>query len=275
MIGYAVNSFIPVRFGGEVARAYIIDSKEELGFFPSLSSIAVERILDLSAIVALAMFAVLAYAPALGQASFMAIIIITGVLTVAMFAVVWVGSRNLLATMRGFNWLLAKIPLKLTWRNRLLGVIESSLEGATAIGRSNKLLGEALALSIVIWLASFLGFYALFLGVGFSAPVAALLVGVMLFQLTFALPSTPGNIGSFEGFLVLVFTGLGLGQADSTLAVGVVSHILNLLLIALLGIAGIGVLGLKVREVFRLPSLKRGTEDETRSQSIGLKSQTA
>src|SRR3990170_5087386 len=112
MIGYAVNSFIPVRFGGEVARAYIIDAKEGIGFFPSLSSVAVERILDLLAIVGIATLSILAYTSALGQASFIAILIITGVLTATMFAVVLVGSRNLPLTMRGLDWVLRKIPMK-------------------------------------------------------------------------------------------------------------------------------------------------------------------
>ena len=263
MIGYAVNSFIPVRFGGEIARAYIIDSKERFGFFPSLSSVAVERILDLLTIVGLAATAILAYSSALGNASLMAILVITGVLTVAMFGVVIVGSRNLPLTMRGFTWLLNKLPMKKRWRGRILDVIKSSLEGATAIGRDFKLLGLTLFLSILIWITSFLGFYALFLGVGFNAPAAALLVGIMLFQLSFILPSAPGNVGSFEGFLVLVFAGLGLSQADSTLAVGVVSHILNLLLIALLGMLGVFLLGLKFGEVFRIPSIKKRNPPDT------------
>ncbi len=257
MIGYAVNSFIPVRFGGEVARAYIIDSKEKFGFFPSLSSVAVERIFDLLAIVGIAMLSILAYSPALSQASFITILIITAVITAAMFAVVLIGSRNLPLTMRGFAWLLDNIPLKQTWRERVLGVIRSTLEGATAIGRDYRLLGLTLLLSILIWVASFLGFYGLFLGVGFTAPVAALLFGTMLFQLSFILPSAPGNVGSFEGFLVLVFAGLGLGHVDSTLAVGVVSHILNLLMIGTLGVAGVGALGLRMKDVFRIPRISR------------------
>jgi len=266
MIGYAVNSFIPVRFGGEVARAYIIDAKEGIGFFPSLSSVAVERILDLLAIVGIATLSILAYTSALGQASFIAILIITGLLTATMLAVLLIGSRNLPLTMKGLDWLLRKIPMKQGWRERTLGVIQSSLEGATAIGRDYKLLSLTLFLSILIWMASFLGFYALFLGIGLNAPIAAILFGIMLFQLSFILPSAPGNVGSFEGFLVLVFTGLGIGQVDSTLAVAVVSHIVNLLTIGLLGIAGVGFLGLKFKDVFRLP---------TKNTKIPLEAQSA
>src|SRR3990172_985940 len=263
MIGYAVNSFVPVRFGGEVARAYIIDSKEQLGFFPSLSSVAVERILDLLAIVSLAFIAGFGYATTFENASLMTILIITGVFAVAMFILVLVGSRNLPLTMRGINWILGKLPLRRAWRERISGVMQSSLAGATAIGQDYRLLGLTLTLSFLIWVASFLGFYALFLGVGFTAPLAGLLIAIMLFQLSFILPSTPGNVGSFEGFLVLAITALGLGQTDSTLAVGVVSHLVSLLIIGVLGVVGVGMLGLRLKEVFRIPTLKQKASTTT------------
>lgn len=253
MIGYVVNAFMPVRFGGEVTRAYILDSKERVGLFPSLASVAVDRILDLLAIVGLALSATFGYAPALGKTSFIAILFIAASLTLATFGVVLVGSRNLSLGMRGLSWLLGKVPMKSLWRVKILETVQSSLVGATAIGRNYKLLVVCLLLSVLTWAVSFVGFYALFAGVGISGPVAGLLLGMMLFQLASILPGTPGNVGTFEGFLVLVFSGLGLSHVDSTLAIGVVSHVLNLLIIGLLGIAGVAFLDLKMKEVLRLP----------------------
>ena len=257
MIGYAVNSFIPVRFGGEIARAYIIDSKERSGFFPVLSSVAVERIMDLLAIVSLAFAATLSYTSALGKVSLMVVLAITGLLTVTMLAAVVAGSKNLDRTMNAFQWLLTRLPLKTRWREKILEVINSSLLGVTAIGRNYKLLVLTLSLSILVWMASFLGFYALFVGVGYNAPMGALLIATMLFQLSFILPSAPGNVGSFEGFLVLSIAGLGLSQADSTLAVAVVSHIVSLLMVGLLGLLGVALLGLRLQEVFRIRKLEK------------------
>lgn len=257
MIGYGVNAFVPVRFGGELARAYVIESKARIGFFPSLSSIAVERILDLLAIVGLATLGAISYSSATNQVSFLLILLSTGTVTVAMLAVVLIGSRNLPAVTRFFRWTFSKIPMRNSWRERLLNVVESTLAGVASIGRDRRLVGVSVALSTAIWIANFAGFYALFLAVGFTGPIQALLLAIMLFQLSFILPSTPGNVGTFEGFLVLFVGALGLEAIDATLAVGVVGHIVNLFIVGGLSIAGAFLLGLRLKDLFRIPSKKK------------------
>src|SRR2546422_4366018 len=132
--------------------------------------------------------------------------------------------------------------------------------GATAIGRDYKLLAVSILLSLAIWFVSFLGFYFMLTGVGFDATAMAILLGLMLLHLTFILPSTPGNVGTFEALFLFSFTAIGLTTlpaAPSLLAIIFVTHAFNLILVALLGTAGIGLLGLKVGEVFRIPGMKR------------------
>src|SRR5437879_12164320 len=166
-----------------------------------------------------------------------------------LFPVVLVGRRNLPLVMRGFRWLVYHAPLRETWRKKTLRVIESSLIGATAIGRDYKLLAVSILLSLTIWFVSFLGFYFMLTGVGFDATAMAILLGIMLFQLTFILPSTPGHVGTFEALFLFSFTAIGLTTlpaAPSLLATIFVTHALHLILVALLGTAGIGLLGLNV-----------------------------
>src|SRR3989442_8721343 len=105
MIGYAVNQFIPVRFGGEVTRAYIIDAKKHVGFFPSLSTVAVERILDLLSIAGLALLGAFTYSVVLLQFSVMLILVITAVASTAMFAPILFGTRKIFSVMAWFPWL--------------------------------------------------------------------------------------------------------------------------------------------------------------------------
>src|SRR2546426_3705032 len=115
MIGYAVNQFVPVRFGGEVTRAYIIDAKKRVGFFPSLSTVAVERILDLLSIAGLGLLGAFTYSAVLQQFSVMIILLVTAAASTAMFAVVLVGSRKLPLVMRGFPWLVLYLPPPRAW----------------------------------------------------------------------------------------------------------------------------------------------------------------
>src|SRR3989442_9598734 len=114
MIGYAVNQFIPVRFGGEVTRAYIIDAKKHVGFFPSLSTVAVERILDLLSIAGLALLGAFTYSVVLLQFSVMLILVITAVASTSLFAVGFFRSRNLPLLIRGFPFLVYLPPPRAT-----------------------------------------------------------------------------------------------------------------------------------------------------------------
>src|SRR3989442_4511213 len=101
MIGYAVNQFIPVRFGGEVTRAYIIDAKKHVGFFPSLSTVAVERILDLLSIAGLALLGAFTYSVVLLQFSVMLILVITAAAFSPLFHVGFFLSRNICLRIAG------------------------------------------------------------------------------------------------------------------------------------------------------------------------------
>src|SRR5207245_10044863 len=118
-------------------------------------------------IAGLGLLGAFAYTVVLQQFSVMIILLVTGAASAVMFAVVLVGSRNLPLVMRGFRWFAFHVPLREGWRTKILRMIESSLVGATAIGRDYKLLGICVILSIGIWLVSFLGFYAMLADVRF------------------------------------------------------------------------------------------------------------
>jgi len=63
-----------------------------------------------------------------------------------------------------------------------------------------------------------------------------------------------------------------LPASPSLLAIVFVTHAFNLILVALLGTAGIGLLGLKMGEVFRIPGMKR--EEAAASHPAGVPSST-
>jgi uncharacterized membrane protein YbhN (UPF0104 family) len=64
------------------------------------------------------------------------------------------------------------------------------------------------------------------------------------------LPATPGYVGSYEAFWLLVFTLLGVTQADLLLAIGVISHLIGLLPIIAIGCVSIVWLGVSFEEIF-------------------------
>jgi uncharacterized membrane protein YbhN (UPF0104 family) len=64
------------------------------------------------------------------------------------------------------------------------------------------------------------------------------------------LPATPGYVGSYEAFWVLIFTLLGVTQADLLLAMGVISHLIGVLPIVIVGCISVVWLGASFEEIF-------------------------
>ncbi len=61
------------------------------------------------------------------------------------------------------------------------------------------------------------------------------------------LPSTPGYIGTYEGFWVATFFALGYTQVDEILAVGILSHVISIVISTLLGVLALFALRLPFR----------------------------
>lgn len=261
MIGYMVNAIIPIRVGGEIVRAYIINWKEKVGLPQSLSSVAVERVLDLLAILALAAGS-LTFLPAgtqLPKWMFQAMQAIGVLVLLCLVALGFAAfkSRWLLARVEKFA---SRLPFLGARRKEKLGeFLKLLVEGATSTLRHPLAMAATMILTFVIWAILFASIYVFFIGFGIQASIPLILLGVMIFQLTFILPSSPGGLGTFEAAWIIIFTGLGLPQVDQMLAIALVTHFGNLILVLALGSAGIALLGLTFGEVIQLPLKRRVT----------------
>jgi cadmium resistance protein CadD (predicted permease) len=58
------------------------------------------------------------------------------------------------------------------------------------------------------------------------------------------------GVGSYEAFWVLIFTLLGVTQADLLLAIGVISHLIGLVPIIIVGCVSVVWLGASLEEIF-------------------------
>jgi uncharacterized membrane protein YbhN (UPF0104 family) len=77
-----------------------------------------------------------------------------------------------------------------------------------------------------------------------------LLLGGVLMSLSHILPATPGYVGSYEAFWVLIFTFLGVTEMDLLLAMGVISHLVTLLPTIIIGCVSVVWLGASFEEIF-------------------------
>ena len=208
VLAQMLNILVPARLG-EVARIYSIESREHISRIRILSTIVVEKAVDLCAAasaIGLLLFTV--SLPAWLRDSGVAFLLACALLLAAViFLSLW-GDRFL----RWFERQLEKIPGR--WGERVTRLGRSTLEGLNAVrtGRVGLLLWGATFTLLLLAAATN---YLLFLAFGlFLPPIAALFLLIVL-QVGIAPPSVPGKIGVFNYLVVL---GLSVYSVNSSVA---------------------------------------------------------
>jgi uncharacterized protein (TIRG00374 family) len=249
-VGFMVNTLIPIRLG-EFVRAYVLGEKEETGFGPSFSSIVVERTLDLIGLLSIGivmMFLVSASASlsSLVVDVFKAVAVLIGLILV----VIIVGIKKEAFIIGLLARIMSKIPLLKRYTTRAADFASSLIKGLQGLSQNPKMFSANLSLTWILWLTHTFAIYLIFKAFNYPIPVVAALLGGVLMSLSHMLPATPGYVGSYEAFWVLIFTLLGVTQADLLLAMGVISHLIGVLPIVIVGCVSVVWLGASFEEIF-------------------------
>jgi uncharacterized protein (TIRG00374 family) len=249
-VGFMVNTLIPIRLG-EFVRAYILGEKEETGFGPSFSSIVVGRTLDLIGLLSIGivtMFLVSAQA----DLSDLAVNIFTAVavLIAVILAVIIVGVKKEDLIIRLLTRITSKIPLVKKYTNRIADFASSLIKGLQGLSQNPKMFVTNISLTWILWLIHTSAIYLTFMAFNYPIPFVAAILGGVLMSLSHILPATPGYVGSYEAFWVLIFTFLGVTEMDLLLAMGVISHLIGVLPIVIVGCVSVVWLGTSFEEIF-------------------------
>ena len=231
-IGYMLSMLLPFRLG-DVARAVLIGNVPPVTISRGLSTMVVERLLDMLFFVTLLPFtlAVVETLPAWMQtfsrfSGFIALAAIL-VLIIAANRRAWV----LKITTAVFN----KIPFldTATWTRR----VDDLLAGLDTLTRPRD--GFILVLlSILVWLPILLAYYAGLRAVGLhpSAAMTGFTVAAAAFSV--AAPSSPGQVGVFHAGVIAALQLLGQPEvAAASFAFGY--HALNMIIMVVLGLIGL------------------------------------
>jgi uncharacterized protein (TIRG00374 family) len=232
-LGFTANNLLPLR-AGEVIRSYAAARLAPARFSTVLSSVAVERIFDALAVVALLTLALLSpdLPPHLtvgGQS--VAHLARAG--TVIGAAALLVAILVVAAPVTAERLVRRLVPFP-----RLASGIVSALEGVrqglVVLRTPGRLIGVILW-SLILWLVNALAFYVAF--AAFDIPVSYL--GALLLQgllvLGISLPSTPGFFGPFEAVIVAVLALYGVPK-DVAFSYAIAYHITSFIPITLLGL---------------------------------------
>lgn len=240
-IGYMLNSILPFRLG-EIGRAYVIGERTNVPMARALSTVVVERMLDLASVVAMfALFALfLPMPPQFSSAALMGALFIIALLVVA-GGIIWQSSR----VERILEHIAQRVP-----RLKAEALVRSfhDLMGGFRIIRSPRKLAIGLLLTAGVWVATL--FVAYFTMLAFL-PARFDEVGlvVVLSNLGGALPSAPGGLGVVQFFamqsLVIPFN----VPEDVAVAFAFVWSLFQQFALILLGFFGLVRVGLSFNSV--------------------------
>jgi uncharacterized protein (TIRG00374 family) len=202
-VGYLLNNVLPFRLG-DLARAYLISRRTPISAPRGLSSIVVERVLDLlGVVVLLAIVLQFMPPPALASAGggiltslIPAAGLTAAIATLAVFITLIVAAAHPKAALRVAERVLGRFPG--LHPERVTELIGQLLEGLSALSDWRRL-ALLLAWTAAIWGVSILADW--FVARAFAPDVsfAAAAFILALTGLGVSLPSSPGQIGVFEG----------------------------------------------------------------------------
>jgi uncharacterized protein (TIRG00374 family) len=249
--GYLLNNFLPFRLG-EVGRAFLLGRKVKLGFMDVLSTIVIERVLDLAFSAAILLSAVPFVVGAAGAGR---IAIIIGALVVAGMVVLYGLARNREWALNLFQRLSARWPRL----QKLGGNLLDSLFSGLAILTDGWLFLRFLLWMTLNWAISIVGFFLLVLAFFPQARLLWSLFGLGAVAFGNAVPSLPGAIGTYEAALGGALTLLS-GDQSTALAAALTSHLIGYLINGVLGTYALSKEGETLMGVYR--QLRKRQQEE-------------
>ena len=240
-------NMLPLR-AGEVARS-LLATRSGVPVVTAATSIVVERLLDVVAVVLMLAFALsrLPSAPAeMTRAG-----ALFGVAAVAAFIVLIVFARYPQVADRLMLWFENRIPLikRLNGRKRLDEVLDG-LQPLTDLRRA----AHAIVWTIIAWAMPTCTFYCLERAVGVENidMLLAALLAVSLASFTVAIPVSVASIGPFEGAVRISGAAVGMGAVAAT-TLGFLYHGVAVLEYAVLGCIGLIAMGVSLADVTSQP----------------------
>jgi uncharacterized protein (TIRG00374 family) len=224
--GYLLNNLLPFRLG-EVARALLLSQKASLDFWQVLSTILIERFLDLAMAAGL-LFITLPFVVGARWASEAAIG--AGSLVLVGLMVLYLLARYREWAIRQYEKIGQRWPIVLRIGG---GRITAFLTGLSVLTDGTLFL-RAIAWSVTNWLVAIAQYYILILAFFPHAQLLWAVFALGVGALGIAAPSSPGALGVLELSIVGALALFGL-NSSTALAYAITAHVFNYLSNGLLG----------------------------------------
>jgi uncharacterized protein (TIRG00374 family) len=230
-VGFLAIAAIPARIG-ELARPYLISKRSSIKMSSALGTIFIERILDSFTVLTIATVVLLIDMPFDLPSWMVKSSIIFSLLALSLFCFILFLILRREAALKFINIILNRLPGKLA--NKIDVAIHHFIDGLQIV-TNIKLFSYLLFLSVIIWLVDVLAIYVLLLAFGFTLPVMASFVIMVILIVGIAIPAAPGFVGNWHYACVFALGLFGLAKADA-LSFAVVHNFLSMAVVLVLGV---------------------------------------
>jgi len=262
-IGYFMNSLLPLRLG-EIARCYLVTRlKPPVSMFTALSSVVVERVLDLLTVVVMLVIGASALTLSADQ-QFVAVSIRTGgILSVVATLVLVIFALRPDFAHRILDVVLKLLPFleKLNLRH----VADRVLDGFASLGSVGSV-ARLMLWNALAWGTSAAAAYVLMF-VFYDQPTwQAAVLSISFASVAIAIPAAPGGIGAYEFAVVLGMTVGGMVTADQpqgrAFTTSLLTHLVTVGSYAFLGVVGIAQEGTTLGEILNVARRQQQEQKE-------------
>ena len=247
-VAYLVNGVLPLRMG-EVARIYLTTRvKNPIPVMQTASTIVVERLLDLLAVVVMTMLA-LTVAPIPNELQ-VASAIGAGMAITGFIVLIF------LAKNRNFTeGIIAQLVNRIQFleRIKLNQLTKDFFDGLMPI-IDFIALSQAVFWTTISWILSVIAGYILMFAFFEQASWTATMLYIAAAAFAIAVPAVPGNIGTYEASILLALSALGYEQSETAVAFAITVHAVNVFVHASTGVVGF------MQEGISLGQLKTGVQ---------------
>ena len=246
----ALNSVSPFKLG-ELLRIGAIAPRVKIGVGEAGATVVVERVLDVLALLVIAVAAAAVSGGGSNSFGLWSGVFVIAAISVAIGVIAYLMVTHPHATLAIIDRLAKRLPGRVA--TFLDTFAESVLKGFASL-RSPGRLAAAGLLSVVVWLWIVAGLIAFFRALSPELSLSTLVLACTIFVVSQAVSITPGSVGTYEGFFLLVLSTFGARPASLVTAVAVLSHVANIAI--LLAAGAVGALWLRVNR----PALPVGLE---------------
>ena len=233
-IGFALNAVSPFKLG-ELLRIGAIAPRARIGVGEATATVVVERVLDVLALLLIAVAAAAVSGAGSNSFGLWGGVAVVSLASLAIGALAFLMVSYPQRTLAVIDRIATRLPARVAaFVDRFAA---SVLKGFASL-RSPRRLATAALLSVPVWLCIDVGLMAVFRALTPQLAFPTLLLACTIFILSQAISITPGSVGTYEGFFLLVLSTFGAGPAALVTAAAVLSHVGNIAALLLAGAAG-------------------------------------